>query len=377
MSNPKAYYQSSRLRPECRDQFNIAIVCALPLEYDAVALLIDEFWDETGDSYGRAIGDRNSYTTGRIGNHDVVVALLPGIGKVNAAVAVAGLRSSYINIKLAVLAGICGAVPRAGSSNEILLGDVIISETVVQYDLGRQYPDSFATKSTIGETLSRSNADNRGLPASLRTELGLERLQQKTLHFLQTPQSAALCERRSNYRYLRVSADILFKPEYRHRHHGTCDCICSQWKALSDPVCQEALNTSCIETGCAITTQVPRRRLQMRSIQQPFILIGPIASGDTVMKSRTDRDRIAENQKVVAFEMEGAGLWEELPCLVVKGACDYADSHKDKTWQNFATATASATMKALLERYVRTDGQSSYAVSKSTNLPFHATSSRC
>jgi hypothetical protein len=53
-------------RPEYRGHFHIAIVCALPLEYDAVTLLIDEFWDETGDPYGGAVGDSNSYTTGRI-----------------------------------------------------------------------------------------------------------------------------------------------------------------------------------------------------------------------------------------------------------------------------------------------------------------------
>jgi nucleoside phosphorylase len=98
--------------------------------HSSTTLVIDEFWDETGDPYGRNVGDSNSYTTERIGDHHVVIALLPAIGKVNAAVAVASLRASYNNIKLALLTGICGGVPRAGSSDEILLSDVIISETV-------------------------------------------------------------------------------------------------------------------------------------------------------------------------------------------------------------------------------------------------------
>ena len=28
--------------------------------------------------------------------------------------------------------------------------------------------------------------------------------------------------------------------------------------------------------------------------------------------------------------MEGAGDWDEMPCIVVKGVCDYADCHKHK-----------------------------------------------
>ncbi len=28
--------------------------------------------------------------------------------------------------------------------------------------------------------------------------------------------------------------------------------------------------------------------------------------------------------------MEGAGVWDEVPYIVIKGICDYADSHKNK-----------------------------------------------
>jgi nucleoside phosphorylase len=36
------------------------------------------------------------------------------------------------------------------------------------------------------------------------------------------------------------------------------------------------------------------------------------------------------------------------PCLVIRGICDYADSHKNKEWQGCAAATASAFAKYLL-----------------------------
>ncbi len=69
------------------------------------------------------------------------------------------------------------------------------------------------------------------------------------------------------------------------------------------------------------------------------------------MKSGEDRDQIARVEKIIAFEMEGAGVWEKFHhCLVIKGiAADYADSHKNKAFQLYAAATAAACMKAFLE----------------------------
>ena len=49
-----------------------------------------------------------------------------------------------------------------------------------------------------------------------------------------------------------------------------------------------------------------------------------------------------------AFEMEAAGLMNNFPCLVIRGICDYADSHKNKSWQPYAAATAAACAKELL-----------------------------
>ncbi|KOS22375.1 Aminodeoxyfutalosine nucleosidase [Escovopsis weberi] len=82
-----------------------------------------------------------------------------------------------------------------------------------------------------------------------------------------------------------------------------------------------------------------------------MIHFGSLASGDGVMKSGEDRDRIAQAEQIIAFEMEGAGVWEVLPCLVMKGICDYADSHKNKAWQNYAAATAAACMAAFLDEW--------------------------
>ena len=170
--------------PHGRDDFEIAIICALPLEFSAVSLVFDHFWDKQGDRYGKAAGDTNSYRTGCVGKHDVVLALLPHMGKKNAAATVASLRSSYTRLRLALLVGICGGVPRTRSGDEILLGDVIISNAVIQYDFGRQYPDGFVRKDAVGDNLGKQNKDVRGLLALLEDDSVKEDLEERTAFFL-------------------------------------------------------------------------------------------------------------------------------------------------------------------------------------------------
>lgn len=74
---------------------------------------------------------------------------------------------------------------------------------------------------------------------------------------------------------------------------------------------------------------------------------GLIASGNQVMKDGLTRDRLAKELGVICFEMEAAGLMDHFPCLVIRGICDYADSHKNKRWQKYAAMTAAACAKEL------------------------------
>ncbi|KAI4940878.1 hypothetical protein J4E91_011135 [Alternaria rosae] len=55
-----------------------------------------------------------------------------------------------------------------------------------------------------------------------------------------------------------------------------------------------------------------------------------------------------KTEHTVTREMEAAGLMNSFPCLVVRGICDYADSHKNKRWQPYAAAIAAAYAKEVL-----------------------------
>lgn len=346
-------------RPSCRADFQIAIICALQLEYNAAFLLVDRLWDQDGKQYGRASGDTNKYRNGRIGKHDVVLMLLPNMGKAAVAGSAASLRSSYPNLKLAFLVGICGGVPSPGT-HEALLGDVVIGEAIIQYDFGRQYPDRFVPKEMVEGNPGGPNKDIRSLIAYLKTKPGKTDLWRNAVNNLKALQDTAVSEQHQcNYHYPGFAEDKLFATTYRHKHRGPPSCdLCH---GETESFCGEAALASCAELHCNESQLVPRkhlmwgRDLKLEDVQRPKIFFGHIASGDTVMKSGEHRDQIAKQLNVIAFEMEGAGIWDEVPCIVVKGICDYADSHKNKVWQPFAAAAAAAVMKAVLEQYILTD----------------------
>lgn len=308
-------------RPASRLGFEVAIICALAIEADAVEALFDQYWDED-HSFGKSPGDPNAYTTGFIGRHNVVLAHMPGMGKANAAIVASHCQTSYRNIKLALIVGVCGVVPIVANNNtEIILGDIIISKSVVQYDFGRRLPERFVRKDTLLDSLGRPNLEIRALLGKLEGRRGRMMLNKKiTGHLMELQKEADL-----QAQYPGNSYDKLFDASFR---------------PLSD-------GKTCEECKCD-GQLMPRTRLEQQGIQ-PAVHFGLIASGDTVMKSGTERDEIARQEGIIGFEMESAGVWDIFPCIVIKGACDYADSHKTKRWQRYAAATAAACAKAFLE----------------------------
>ncbi|KAJ5379122.1 hypothetical protein N7509_012241 [Penicillium cosmopolitanum] len=142
----------AEMRPKSRNNLATAIICALPLEADAVEALFDEKYDRLGRYYGKQDGDANAYINGRIGKHDVVLCYMPGMRKGSAASVALGLRISYPGIKIALVVGICGGAPSPSKDQEVFLGDVIISDSVIEYDFGRQYPGEFQRTTGIKDS---------------------------------------------------------------------------------------------------------------------------------------------------------------------------------------------------------------------------------
>lgn len=118
-------------RPHGRERFEIAIICALCVEREAIEALLDEEDETDGFSYGKAGEDMNTYTAGRLGNQHVIPVYMPNMGIIGAAAVATNLRSSFERIKVGVVVSICDCVLKLSSGVGIILGDVIISTPVI------------------------------------------------------------------------------------------------------------------------------------------------------------------------------------------------------------------------------------------------------
>ena len=330
-----------------------------------VESVFNKFWDDNGRGYGKVGGDQNTYTLGTIGRHNVVLAHMPGMGINSAATVAAGLRSSFRGIEIAFVVGICGVVPtHVKTKEEIVLGDCIISIAVVQYDFGRQYPHGFVRKDSVEDSLGRASTEIRSLISMLTTLRNKERLTERLAHHLLELQKKRLDVQHPGWQH-----DRLFQPSYLHQHGLEEEACNACVKGLG--ICPQ----DCDSIGCDGKQLVSRQRF--RAIGQtplsdgspPRIFFGRFGCANTVMKSGLDRDCIAEKDELIAFEMEGSGVWDSFPTIVIKSACDYADSHKSKEWQPYAAATAAAGLKALLEKWEVIDDQSER--SHTYQIPFN------
>ncbi|KAK6356063.1 hypothetical protein TWF718_000437 [Orbilia javanica] len=308
---------SSSNKVFARDNYTVGIVCALSKELMAVRALFDK-------SYGDLKNiprDPNHYALGCISQCNVVTTCLPsGIYGTNSAnLVVSNMMRSFVNIQICFLVGIAGGVP--SKKNDIRLGDVVVSQPtgiypgVIQHDSG---------KALQGNEFERTGC-LLPPPTSLLTAISL----------------------------LRSKPDLPSQPlqEYIKRIVG----IRSEYKHPGIPDLlfgTENIHTNGQET-CA-KCENPVSRDERESESYPRIHYGLIASGNQVVKDSKARDKLAA-EGVLCVEMEAAGITNQIPCLVIRGICDYADSHKNKLWQEYACATAAAYLGLLLSVFNQPD----------------------
>ncbi|KAF9873860.1 pfs domain-containing protein [Colletotrichum karsti] len=322
------------------DLYTIGWIAALPIERAAAAAMLDEEHAQP-EGFSRNSNDKNSYTWGRIGDHYVVIASLPaGVhGIVPANATASSLLSSLPSIRLGLLVGIGGGIPRPNGDYDIRLGDVIVSQPdgttggVCQYDF---------VKVKSGNRRERKGflapPPNVLLHAVANIRSAHELRDPKIPSFLeemrrQYPKMAKKTKQSPGYIHQGFANDKLFQPSYEH--------VSSQREG-----CQ----------SCEVAQEVERDE---RESADPEIHYGVIASGNTLVKCGIARDRIIAEvgEECICFEMEAAGLMNEFPCLVIRGVCDYADSHKNDQWQRYASATAAAYAKELLAYVPEADVQ--------------------
>ncbi|KAI5458941.1 nucleoside phosphorylase domain-containing protein [Mariannaea sp. PMI_226] len=353
-------------QPKSRNDFHMAIICALPCEMEAVGLVLDKL---SASHLGSVNGDNNIYTIGRIGDINIVLTSLRKKGQAAAAAAAASLRISYPAVRLVLLVGTCGGVPDAAalSGEDMLLGDVVISAAALQYDMGRRHVEEFVMRPEMEDALESVPPHVRNFVNGLNELRMRQHLKTQAASYLiriQAKQEAAM-QHSDKYKYPGTAADRLFPFDYHHKHHQYHPCgICN---SKPDRACEMAANQTCESLACATQVMEPRRRLMSNSTlevggriseaQRPNVFIGRIGSGKMFIKNGVERNRVAREHNLLAFETEGAGVSYRLPCIVVKGVCNYADTHSNKDWQDFAAATAASVARALIEVYSAMEGR--------------------
>jgi len=302
--------------------YTVGWICALATESLAAWTMLDEEHEEVE---GIATNDNNSYILGRIGRHNVVIAELPRgeYGTSSAASVAKDMVRSFPNIRVGMMVGVGGGAPSEKSN--IRLGDVVVSSPeggeggVFQYDFGEEKQ---------GQSYEITGFLNQP-PTVLRTAVtALTRMHKRDGHKIGQIIDEVLGKwprLRREYQRPDVASDVLYDPDWVHAGGLKCAEGCDK-----DP------------------SHRVKRKDRSEDDDDPTIHYGLIASANTLMKNAERRDELARDKGVLCFEMEAAGLMNHFPCLVVRGICDYSDSHKNKSWQGYAAMTAAAYAKELL-----------------------------
>ena len=314
--------------PLPNDKYTVGWIAALPHEAIAAKAALDDFHGRKPST--KHPSDQNSYILGRIGDHNVVISSLPGgvVGTTSATATAMHMLASFPSIRIGLMVGIGAGIPRIKKDRrtnkdrdlrDIRLGDVVVSQPagthggVKQYDFGKAIaaggfqPSGFlnspprALLNAVSVLRQLHEGGESEMPAILNQILG------------------NLNNATPSYECPGPELDRLFVATYNHpEDEETCE-DCDEANEITRPD---------------------------RPASSSKLHCGVIASGNQVIKDPAVRDRLGND--CICFEMEAAGLMNDFPCLVVRGICDYADTHKNDCWQRYAAAAAAACAKEIL-----------------------------
>ncbi|TIA68970.1 WD40 repeat-like protein [Aureobasidium pullulans] len=302
------------------EDYVVGWICPMRVEYTAALLMLDE----EHEILGQDVADENIYTLGSINGHNVALATLPKTGNSPTARVMTNMSRTFQALRFYLLVGIGGGIPVRTDEGPVRLGDVIVSEGVIQHDRGKFEASGFKLKGTLAPP-------PQVLLAATNTLLAKRDMTDDDPLLEHLSRIDTSKRRLKRYQFPGRRRDHVYEPLYTHLVKGaTCD------EAKCDPT-KRILRGPSNET---VDSQV---------VEQPDITIhqGTILSGETVMKNGAQRDAIAKPLDAICYECEAAGAMSSVPCLVVRGISDYADSHKNDDWHGFGSAVAAAYARQL------------------------------
>ncbi|TIA10938.1 WD40 repeat-like protein [Aureobasidium pullulans] len=302
------------------EDYVVGWICPMRVEYTAALLMLDE----EHEILGQDVADENIYTLGSINGHNVALATLPKTGNSPTARVMTNMSRTFQALRFYLLVGIGGGIPVRTDDGPVRLGDVVVSEGVIQHDRGKFEASGFKLKGTLAPP-------PQVLLAATNTLLAKRDMTDDDPLLEHLSRIDTSKRRLKRYQFPGRRRDHVYEPSYTHLVKGaTCD------EAKCDP-------SKRILRGLSYET------FESQDVEQPDITIhqGTILSGETVMKNGAQRDAIAKPLDAICYECEAAGAMSSVPCLVVRGISDYADSHKNDDWHGFGSAVAAAYARQL------------------------------
>lgn len=283
----------------------IGVITAISKEYAAMYLMMNS----VRQIHLKGKGAGHSFYIGELaaangGKHFIAIGLCSEMGNNNASIRVTTMKEHFPKLNLIIMTGIAGGIPNPKSvEDHVRLGDIVVSSKVVQYDLVKDDGDR------------ETNRSNSAKPSPILKE-AIDSL--KTKEYLDIIPW-------HNYIDEKIKEKVIFKkPDIKE-------------DKLYD------------ENGNIIEHPKDESRTEY-----PKVFYGVIASANTLLKNRDKRDKLRDMYKVKAVEMEASGIADasdikDIGYIVVRGICDYCDSHKNDTWQEYAAIVAAAYTRALIE----------------------------
>lgn len=283
------------------EDIKIGIITALPKEYAAIKMMLkngkEHFFEGKGAGHRFFVGELKSANGGI---HKVALGLC-GMGNNKASIRAMSMQNHFQNIESIIMVGIAGGIPSPNDSEKhIRLGDIVVSEGIVQYDF---------VKETNESVICRSKP-------SIPSAILLEAL---------------------NAIKVKEYDDIYEWKVYIDKYTT---------KKFKKPSCEDVLHD---ENGKIISHPDDDLR-----DNYPRVFYGKIASANTLLKSYEKRQQLKKEFGVYAVEMESSGIadatWEMgTGYIVVRGICDYCDKYKNDDWQEYAALIAACYARDLIE----------------------------
>jgi hypothetical protein len=212
--------------------YTVGWICAITAEYVVAQAFLDE--EHEGPEFV-AQNDNNDYALGRVGQHNVVMAVLPhkDSGVSSAANVARDMLHSFPNVRIGLMVGIAGSAP--SQKHDIRLGDIVVSAPgggkggVFQYDLGKMIQDQgFQVTGFLGQPPTILRTAMHGLKGQyVRKGHQLEEVIHRILEQNPTLQQ--------EYKRPDVSSDTLYQTRVTHppSNEASCVAVCGDDLSMS------------------------------------------------------------------------------------------------------------------------------------------------